>query len=97
MGTYQAGEFLGTHNEAPARRAFLHIAYDGGVVMLSPELAGFTDSRFGDFTTGNVLRTGLHVLVAEAEERTPWIAEFWSGVDACRATCPSWRRQVPWP
>ncbi|MFD7015856.1 cyclophane-forming radical SAM peptide maturase AmcB [Streptomyces sp. NPDC059928] len=65
------------------------IAYDGGVIMLSPELAGFTDSRFGDFTTGNVLHTGLDVLVAEAERRTPWISEFWTGVDACRATCPT--------
>ncbi|MEU7016862.1 cyclophane-forming radical SAM peptide maturase AmcB [Streptomyces sp. NPDC046385] len=64
------------------------VAHDGGVVMLSPELAGFTDDRFGDFTTGNVLRDGLDVLVAEAEERTPWITEFWQGVDACRATCP---------
>lgn len=65
------------------------VAHDGGVVMLSPELAGFTDDRFGDFTTGNVLDVGLGVLVAEAEERTPWIAEFWDGVDACRATCPA--------
>lgn len=64
------------------------VAYDGGVVMLSPELAGFTDDRFGDFTTGNVLDVGLGVLVAEAEERTPWITEFWAGMDACRATCP---------
>ncbi|WP_236240514.1 radical SAM protein [Streptomyces sp. CC228A] len=65
------------------------VAYDGGVVMLSPELAGFTDKRFGDFTTGNVLHTNLDVLVAQAEERTPWISEFWSGVDACRSTCPT--------
>ncbi|AOT60539.1 Anaerobic sulfatase-maturating enzyme [Streptomyces rubrolavendulae] len=65
------------------------IGYDGGVVMLSPELAGFSDGRFGDFTTGNVLRDALDVLVAEAEERTPWITEFWRGVDACRATCPT--------
>ncbi|MFE6101006.1 cyclophane-forming radical SAM peptide maturase AmcB [Streptomyces laurentii] len=64
------------------------VAHDGGVVLLSPELAGFTDNRFGDFTTGNVLRDGLDVLVVEAEDRTPWIAEFWKGVDACRATCP---------
>ncbi|MCX2180839.1 radical SAM protein [Streptomyces sp. SKN60] len=64
------------------------VAHDGGVVMLSPELAGFTDDRYGDFTTGNVLCDGLDLLVAEAEERTPWITEFWKGVDACRATCP---------
>ncbi|MCP9987012.1 hypothetical protein LUX01_10175 [Streptomyces sudanensis] len=36
-----------------------------------------------------MLHTGLDVLVAEAEERTPWITEFWNGVDACRATCPT--------
>ncbi|MFI9746765.1 cyclophane-forming radical SAM peptide maturase AmcB [Streptomyces sp. NPDC052494] len=64
------------------------VTHDGGVVLLSPELAGFTDDRFGDFTTGNVLRDGLDVLVAEAEQRTSWIAEFWDGVDACRDTCP---------
>ncbi|WP_431772093.1 cyclophane-forming radical SAM peptide maturase AmcB [Streptomyces cucumeris] len=63
------------------------VAYDGGVVLLSPELAGFTDQRFGDFTTGNVLRTSLDVLLAEAEQRTPWLPEFWSGVEACRTTC----------
>ncbi|MFF5447143.1 hypothetical protein [Streptomyces sp. NPDC012888] len=57
--------------------------------MLSPELAGFTDPRFGDFTTGNVLSDGLDVLVAEAEQRTPWIPEFWQGIDACRTTCPA--------
>ncbi|MGK5641630.1 radical SAM protein [Streptomyces sp. URMC 126] len=63
------------------------VTYDGGVIMLSPEFAGYTDSRFGDFTTGNVLEDGLDVLVAEAEQRTPWIAEFREGVAACHATC----------
>lgn len=63
------------------------IAYDGGVVLLSPELAGFTDDRFGDFTTGNVLHHELDQLLAQAEGRTSWLAEFWQGVDACRATC----------
>ncbi|MFI7104167.1 radical SAM protein [Streptomyces sp. NPDC050161] len=64
------------------------VAYDGGVVLLSPELAGFHDVRLGDFTTGNVMDTGLAVLLEQAEERTPWLAEFWRGIDACRATCP---------
>lgn len=65
------------------------IAYDGGVVLFSPELAGFTDDRFGDFTTGNVLHHELDQLLAEATDRTPWLAEFWHGVDSCRATCPT--------
>ncbi|MFJ3964130.1 cyclophane-forming radical SAM peptide maturase AmcB [Streptomyces sp. NPDC090036] len=89
-----AGAILGGHDTAPTPTSapwdpLPTIAYDGGVVMLSPELAGFTDHRFGDFTTGNVLRTGLDVLVTEAEQRTPWIAEFWDGVDACRTSCPA--------
>ncbi|WP_268981087.1 cyclophane-forming radical SAM peptide maturase AmcB [Streptomyces coffeae] len=64
------------------------VAHDGGVVLLSPELAGFTDDRFGDFTTGNVLRHGLDHLLVEADRRTPWLEEFWRGVNACRASCP---------
>ncbi|MEW2417534.1 cyclophane-forming radical SAM peptide maturase AmcB [Streptomyces sp. NPDC046866] len=89
-----AGAVLGGHNTAPTPTSapwdpMPTIAYDGGVIMLSPELAGFTDARFGDFTTGNVLKDGLDVLVAEAEKRTPWIPEFWTGVDTCRATCPA--------
>lgn len=63
------------------------IGYDGSVVLLSPELAGFTDPRYGDFVSGNVLTTPLPELLA-APERTPWIREFLAGVEACRATCP---------
>ncbi|MFF4099256.1 multiple cyclophane-containing RiPP AmcA [Streptomyces sp. NPDC001903] len=89
-----AGAVLGRHETAPTPTSapwdpMPTVAHDGGVVMLSPELAGFTDARFGDFTTGNVLKDGLDVLVAEAEERISWITEFWQGVDACRATCPA--------
>ncbi|MFE3582260.1 cyclophane-forming radical SAM peptide maturase AmcB [Streptomyces vinaceus] len=89
-----AGAILGAQHPVPGPATapwdpLPTVAYDGGVVMLSPELAGFTDHRFGDFTTGNVLKEGLDVLVAQAEQRTPWISEFWQGVDACRATCPA--------
>lgn len=65
------------------------IAYDGRVVLLSPELAGFTDSVYGDFTSGNVLDTPLGEIVAAASA-TPngWIAEYLDGVEACRASCP---------
>ncbi|MCY0939660.1 cyclophane-forming radical SAM peptide maturase AmcB [Streptomyces sp. H34-S4] len=63
------------------------VAYDGSVVLLSPELAGYHDERLGDFTTGNVLTAPLGVLLAEAEARTPWLGELWRGVEACRASC----------
>jgi uncharacterized protein len=63
------------------------IGYDGSVVLLSPELAGFTDPRYGDFSSGNVLDTPLPDIIARATE-TAWVAEFLSGVEACRASCP---------
>jgi uncharacterized protein len=63
------------------------IAHDGSVVLLSPELAGFHDPRYGDFTSGNVLATPLEEILDRAAE-TPWIAEFLDGVESCRSTCP---------
>lgn len=67
------------------------VAYDGSVVLLSPELAGFSDPRYGDFASGNVLTTPLAEIlrsVAADPSSTPWIGEFLRGVEACRATCP---------
>jgi uncharacterized protein len=63
------------------------IAHDGSVVLLSPELAGFHDPRYGDFTSGNVLTTPLREILAGAAD-TPWIGEFLRGVEACRESCP---------
>ncbi|AGL13650.1 radical sam domain-containing protein [Actinoplanes sp. N902-109] len=63
------------------------VAHDGSVVLLSPELAGFSDPRYGDFSSGNVLTTPLGEILSGAAE-TPWIREFLNGVEACRAQCP---------
>lgn len=63
------------------------VGYDGSVVLLSPELAGFSDPRYGDFTSGNVLATGLAEILAGAEG-LPWVREFLGGVETCRSTCP---------
>lgn len=62
------------------------VGHDGSVTVLSPELAGFTNPRYGDFSSGNVLATPLAEIVAEAAE-TPWVGEFLAGVEACRASC----------
>lgn len=64
------------------------IGYDGSVVLLSPELAGFSDPRYGDFTSGNVLSTPLPEIISGAVGGTPWVSEFLAGVEACRVTCP---------
>jgi uncharacterized protein len=65
------------------------IGYDGSTVLLSPELAGFADTRYGDFSSGNVLERPLHEIVADAADRpSGWIAEYLHGIEGCRDTCP---------
>jgi uncharacterized protein len=63
------------------------VAYDGSVVLLSPELAGFSDPAYGDFASGNVRAEPLPQILARAAE-TPWVREFLTGVEACRNGCP---------
>jgi uncharacterized protein len=63
------------------------IAVDGRVFVLSPELAGFSDVRYGNFSSGNVLSTSLRQILREASARTAWVGEFLAGVEACRETC----------
>nr|MDT0659890.1 cyclophane-forming radical SAM peptide maturase AmcB [Micromonospora sp. DSM 115978] len=62
------------------------IGHDGSVVLLSPELAGFSDPAYGDFSSGNVLATPLPRILAAATT-DPWVAEFLTGVEACRSRC----------
>ncbi len=63
------------------------VGHDGSVLLLSPELAGFTHPGYGDFSSGNVLRTPLADLLVEPLD-TPWVPEFVAGVEACRIRCP---------
>jgi uncharacterized protein len=86
---YAAAVLDGTADDLLPRRLdpIPTVAYDGSVVLLSPELAGFHDPRYGDFTSGNVLQTPLPEILAGAAG-SPWIAEFLTGVEACRQTCP---------
>jgi uncharacterized protein len=86
---YLAAVLDGTADELLPRRLdpIPTVAFDGSVVLLSPELAGFHDPRYGDFVSGHVLRTPLGEILAGAAE-TPWVAEFLRGVEDCRRTCP---------
>ncbi|QSB17565.1 radical SAM protein [Natronosporangium hydrolyticum] len=64
------------------------VAYDGRVVLFSPELAGF-DAAGGhrDFALGNVRQTPLAEIVAAANRPTGWVAEYLTGVERCRRGC----------
>jgi len=88
---YAGATLAGTADELLPRRIdpIPTIAYDGRVVLLSPELAGFSDEVYGEFATGNVLTTGLaELLERTAAEPSGWIAEYLDGVEACRDRCP---------
>jgi len=65
------------------------VCQDGRVVLLSPELAGFTSAHYGDFASGSVLETSLaEIVTGVAAHPSGWIAEYLTGVEACRTSCP---------
>jgi uncharacterized protein len=86
---YAAAVLDGTADDVLPRRLdpIPTVGHDGSVILLSPELAGFSDPRYGDFSSGNVLTTPLPQLLAAATD-TPWVREFLDGVEACRSRCP---------
>lgn len=85
---YAAAVLDGTAGELLPRRLdpIPTIGYDGSVVVLSPELAGFDDPRHGDFSSGNVLRSPLAEIL-DGAAGTGWVREFLGGVEACRSGC----------
>jgi uncharacterized protein len=62
------------------------VGHDGSVTLISPELAGFTSPRFGDFACGNVLRSSLDDLIRSGAD-SAWVAEYGAGLAACRNSC----------
>ncbi|WP_347877037.1 cyclophane-forming radical SAM peptide maturase AmcB [Micromonospora sp. KC606] len=86
---YAAAVLNGTAGELLPRQLdpIPTVGHDGSVVVLSPELAGFSDPRYGDFSSGSVLVTPLAEILTGAAG-TPWVGEFLSGVEACRSSCP---------
>jgi uncharacterized protein len=62
------------------------VAFNGDVVLLSPELAGIKDPRYNDFIAGNVLEQSLPAILARAWQ-LGYVQEFLAGMKACQATC----------
>jgi uncharacterized protein len=88
---YAGAALAGSADELLPRRhdPIPTIGEDGRVVLLSPELAGFSSPHYGDFASGSVLETPLAEIVANASARPAgWIAEFLTGVESCRMACP---------
>jgi uncharacterized protein len=87
---YAGAVLAGTADDVLPRRLdpIPTVSADGRVFVLSPELAGFTDERYGDFSSGNVLSTPLRQILCAASTGPGWVGEFLAGVEKCRATCP---------
>jgi uncharacterized protein len=93
---YVAAVLAGTADQIlpPAIDPMPMVAVDGRVFVLSPELAGFNDPGYGDFSSGNVLKTPLSEILGEvsASREVPdsvsWITEFMRGIEGCRTGCP---------
>jgi len=63
------------------------VAYDGTVTLISPELAGFSSTRLGEFACGNVLDTPLDTLVTTGA-KARWVQEYGDGLRRCEHSCP---------
>jgi uncharacterized protein len=62
------------------------VAHNGDVVLLSPELSGCRDRRYGDFTVGNLHEDRLSTIVARGL-RADYVDEFREGAERCRSHC----------
>lgn len=62
------------------------VAHDGETVLLSPELLGIKDAKYGDFLAGNVLEVPLPHMIAKSS-RLAYVREFEEALSRCAASC----------
>ncbi|MEU1585436.1 cyclophane-forming radical SAM peptide maturase AmcB [Micromonospora sp. NPDC005710] len=62
------------------------VSWDGQVVLLSPELLGITEPRYGDFIAGNVLHQPITAMLAGAGD-LGYVAEFIAALNDCADHC----------
>lgn len=62
------------------------VSWDGQVVLLSPELLGITEPRYGDFIAGNVLQQPITAMIAGAGD-LGYVAEFVTALNDCADHC----------
>lgn len=89
----EVGRLLGFLGLDPAVRAadaahdlIPTIAWNGDVVLLSPELLGVADPAYHDFVAGNVMTETLSTILCRAGDLR-YVREFLVGLERCKATC----------
>lgn len=68
------------------RDIFPTVAWNGDVVVLSPELNGAKSTRYGDFIVGNICSEPLDDILERAQAAR-YVRDFLSGVSRCEAEC----------
>lgn len=93
MRVREVDRLLGFLSLAPAARnadgkhdLIPTVAWNGDVVVLSPELLGTHDPRYGDFIAGNVPADPLTTILRRAHGLS-YVREFQLGIQRCKATC----------
>jgi uncharacterized protein len=82
-------DFLRTRpgiEDLQVRDPYPTVAWNGAVTVLSPELAGYTDSRLGSFASGNILARTFDEILTRAAG-APWVREYATGITACAQVC----------
>ena len=62
------------------------IAWNGDVVVLSPELNGAKSEKHNNFVVGNVLQHSLKEILSNAQQAS-YVQEFVEGYNLCQDTC----------
>jgi uncharacterized protein len=65
---------------------FPTVAWNGDVVVLSPELLGAKSVKYSDFIVGNVCGEPLENILSRAQA-APYVRDFLSGASKCEAEC----------
>lgn len=65
---------------------FPTIAWNGNVVVLSPELLGAVSQSYDNFVVGNVTQESLKEIIRKAQ-RSQYVKDFIKGVARCKETC----------
>ncbi len=85
LADYLAATRAGRVNHAPYE-PIPTVSWDGQVVLLSPELLGITEPRYGDFIAGNVLHQPITAMLARAGD-LDYVAEFVTALNDCADRC----------
>ena len=73
-------------NKRYARGFWPTIAYNGDVVVISPEFISVNEDERSRFVIGNVLEKPLHQIVYESQN-VWYVKDFFEGVKKCKSSC----------